>query len=275
MTEELAFCEALREVIAVTNIDGDSWFRVYRQSAEGMPLFCFPHAGGVASYFFPWSRALPEDIEVLAVQYPGRQDRRAEPCVLSIPELADRIHAAIQPRLEEPYAFFGHSMGATLAFEVACRIERDGAAGPAHLFLSGRRAPSRHRHEQLHRAGTAAFIEEMRALGGTDPRVLADPELLDLVLPTIRADYTAIETYRFDSAPPLSCDITALVGEDDPKAGVDDAAAWAQHTLGRFDLRIFPGGHFYLDDCRAGVLDAVSSVLGDRRRTPVDLGSRD
>lgn len=86
-------------------------------------------------------------------------------------------------------------------------------------------------------------------------------ELLNLVLPTIRADYAAIETYRFDSAPPLSCDITAMVGDSDPKASVDDVAAWSQHTLGRFDLRIFPGGHFYLEDSRAGVLDMVSSVL--------------
>lgn len=264
----------------MTDIDSDSWFRVYRQSAEGaasrpMRLFCFPHAGGVASYYFPWSRALPETIEVQAVQYPGRQDRRAEPCCLGIPELADGIYAAIRHRLDRPYAFFGHSMGATLAFEVACRIDRDGGPAPAHLFLSGRRAPSRYRLEQLHRASTAALIEEMRALGGTDPRVLADPDLLNLVLPTIRADYTAIETYRFASAPPLSCDITALIGDSDPKAGIDDAAAWARHTLGDFDLKIFPGGHFYLDDFRARVLGTVSSVLADHRSAPVGLGSRD
>lgn len=246
------------------NTDSDSWIRVYRRAEEGMRLFCFPHAGGVASYYHPWSRALPGGIEVMALQYPGRQDRHGEPYIRSIPDLADRIHAAIRPRLlDGPYAFFGHSMGATLAFEVACRIQRDGGARPAHLFVSGRRAPSRNRHEELHRASTAALVAEMRALGGTDPRVLADTELLNFVMPTVRADYTAIETYRFVPAPPLECDITALVGDTDPKASLDDAAAWSRHTLGRFDLRIFPGGHFYLDDCRAGVLGVVSSVLGD------------
>jgi pyochelin biosynthesis protein PchC len=258
----------------VGNTDSERWIRVYRQGAEGMRLFCFPHAGGVASYFHPFSKALPENIKVMALQYPGRQDRHGEPHVRSIPELADRIHTAIRPRLDEPFAFFGHSMGATLAFEVACRIARDGGAGPAHLFVSGRRAPSRQRNEELHRASTAALVAEMRALGGTDPRVLADPELLNFVLPTIRADYTAIETYRFDSAPPLSCDITALTGDTDPKASVDDVAAWSQHTLGRFDLRIFPGGHFYLDDCRAGVLDVVASVLGDHSAAQAGLASR-
>lgn len=243
------------------NTGSDSWVRVYRPAPEGVRLFCFPHAGGAASYFHPWSRSLPEDIELLALQYPGRQDRGGEPCVRTIPELADQIHAAIRPRLTEPFAFFGHSMGAVLAFEVACRIARDGGAGPAHLFVSGRRALSVTRHEELHRASRAAFVAEMGALGGTDPRILADVELLDFALPTIRADYAAIETYRFDSAPPLSCDITALVGDSDPKASVDDVTAWSQHTLGRFDLRIFPGGHFYLGDSRAGVLDVVSSAL--------------
>ncbi|MBL1103062.1 thioesterase [Streptomyces sp. 5-8] len=252
--------------MAVEYTDGDSWFRVYREAPEGVRLFCFPHAGGAASYFFPWSRSLPADIEVLAVQYPGRQDRRSEPCIRAVPELADRIHAAIRPRLAQPFAFFGHSMGAVLAFEVASRIARDEGVAPAHLFVSGRRAPSRVRHEELHRAGTAALVAEVRALGGTDPRVLADKDLLDLVLPTIRADYTAIETYRFDSAPPLSCDVTAMVGDSDPKASIDDTAAWSQHTLGRFDLRIFPGDHFYLDECRAGVLDVIASALSGARQ---------
>ncbi|MFI0939894.1 thioesterase II family protein [Streptomyces sp. NPDC021020] len=244
----------------MTDIDTGGWVRGYRQASDGVRLFCFPHAGGAASYFYPWSRSL-RDVEVLALQYPGRQDRGAEPHLRSIPELADRIHEALAPQLAEPYAFFGHSMGAVLAFETAARIARDGLPGPVHLFVSGRRAPHRTRHEELHRASTAALVAEMRRLGGTDPRVLADPELLELVLPTVRADYTAVETYRYAPVPPLACDITALIGDTDPKASVDDAHAWAQHTSGRFALRTFPGGHFYLEDCRAGVFDVISAAL--------------
>lgn len=248
------------------NTESDSWFRVYRPAPDGVRLFCFPHAGGAASFFYSWSTSLPADVKVLAVQYPGRQDRGTEPFVRSLPDLADRIYAAIRPRLTEPFAFFGHSMGAILAFEVACRIARDGQTAPEHLFVSGRRAPSRVRHEELHRASSAALAAEMRRLGGTDPRIFADPDLLKMVLPTVRADYTAIETYRFDSAPPLPCAITAMIGDSDPKVGADDAEAWSQHTVGRFNLRIFPGGHFYLEDCRAGVLDGISSVLCGARQ---------
>ncbi|MGW0770460.1 thioesterase II family protein [Streptomyces sp. NPDC002676] len=248
------------------NADTDSWIRVYRQAPGGMRLFCFPHAGGAATSYFSWGAALPGDTEVLALQYPGRQDRGSEPHLRSLPELADRIHAAVRPLLDAPFAFFGHSMGAVLAYEVARRLDREEGAVPAHLFVSGRRAPSRFRHEELHRASRAVFVEQMRVLGGTDPRILADQELLDMVLPTVRADYEAIETYRFEPGPPLSCDITALTGDRDPKAAIDEVAAWADHTLGRFDLRVFPGGHFYLEDCRAGVLDVVSSVLAGARQ---------
>ncbi|MFG3252531.1 thioesterase II family protein [Streptomyces sp. NPDC048172] len=244
--------------------DSEKWFRVYRRVPEGVRLFCFPHAGGAASYFYPWAGRLPDGIELQVLQYPGRQDRVGEPCVRSVPALADRIHAAIRPRLNRPYAFFGHSMGAVVAFEVACRIAREegaGPAGPAHLFVSGRRAPSCVRHEELHRAGRSAFVAEMRALGGTDPRVLEDDTILDFVLPTVRADYEAVETYRFGSWEPLPYDVTALAGESDPKAAVEDVRAWSRHTRGTFGLHTYPGGHFYLDDHRSGVLDVVSSAL--------------
>ncbi|MGW7820217.1 thioesterase II family protein [Streptomyces puniciscabiei] len=243
------------------NADSENWIRVYRRAPEGVRLFCFPHAGGAAGSYYAWARALPGDIELLALQYPGRQDRGHEAHLRSVPELADRIHAAIRPRLDAPFAFFGHSMGAVLAFEVARRIAREGGTAPEHLFVSGRRAPSLVRHEQLHRASRSVFVAEMRRLGGTDPRILADRELLDMVLPTVLADYEAIETYRFEPGPALPCDITGLAGDSDPRASVDEVAAWAEHTAGRFDLRIFPGGHFYLDDCRDGVLGVVSSVL--------------
>ncbi|MFE2104610.1 thioesterase II family protein [Kitasatospora sp. NPDC059463] len=253
------------------NTDSGSWIRVYRQAPEGIRLFCFPHAGGAATSFFSWGAALPGDVEVLALQYPGRQDRGAEAHLRSVPELADRIHEAVRPLLDAPYAFFGHSMGAILSFEVARRIAREDGPAPAHLFVSGRRAPSLVKHEELHRASRADFVAEMGRLGGTDPRILADEELLDLVLPTVRADYEAIETYRYEPGPPLSCAITGLTGDRDPRASVDEVAAWTQHTLGRFDLRIFPGGHFYLEDCRAGVLDVISSVLSGVRQDGTSL----
>ena len=237
------------------------WFRGYRRVPGGVPLFCFPHAGGAASYFHPWSASLAPGVEVLAVQYPGREDRTAEPCVTNIPDLADQIQAALGPWLPGRFAFFGHSMGAILAFEVARRMAREEGRGPAHLFVSGRAAPPRHRRTNLHRAGDPAFIAELRALGGTDPRILQDREVLELILPAIRGDYTASETYQFAPGPPLSCDITAMIGDHDARSTVAEMAAWSVHTTGAFDLRVYPGGHFYLDDDRARVLAEISSSL--------------
>jgi pyochelin biosynthesis protein PchC len=244
------------------------WIRGYSRVRGGVPLFCFPHAGGAASYFHSWSASLAPGIEVLAVQYPGREDRAAEPCVTNIADLADQIYAALGSSLPGTFAFFGHSMGAILAFEVARRIAREQGLGPAHLFVSGRPAPPRHRHRNLHRAGNPALIAELRSLGGTDPRILQDSEVLELILPTMRADYTASETYRFEPGPPLSCDITAMTGNRDSLNTTEEAAAWSAHTTGAFDLRVYPGGHFYLDDCQARVLEVISSSLAGSAASP-------
>lgn len=244
------------------------WIRGYRRVPGGVPVFCFPHAGGAASYFHSWSASLAPGIEVLAVQYPGREDRAAEPCVTSIAELADQIHAALGPWLPGRFAFFGHSMGAILAFEVARRIAREQGRGPAHLFASGRLAPPCHRHRDLHRAGNPALIAELLSLGGTDPRILQDSGALELILPAMRADYTASERYRFEPGPPLSCDITAMTGDRDPQGTLGEVAAWSAHTTGAFSLRVYPGGHFYLDDCRAQVLELISSSLAESAATP-------
>jgi surfactin synthase thioesterase subunit len=237
------------------------WIRGYRRVPGGVPLFCFPHAGGAASYFHPWPASLAPGIEVLAVQYPGREDHAGEPCLTSIADLADQIHAALGPWLSGTFAFFGHSMGAILAFEVARRIAREEGRGPARLFVSGRPAPPRRRLRNLHQAPAAALIAELRSLGATDPRILQDSEVLEMILTVMRADYTASETYQFEPGPPLTCDITAMVGDRDSLVTTEDAAAWSVHTTGAFDLQVFPGGHFYLDDGRARVLEVISSSL--------------
>lgn len=238
----------------------EEWIRCFRPAAGSVRLVCFPHAGGSASYFFPWSRSPVLTAELLAVQYPGRQDRRGEPCIDEIPKLAERIHHALKPWTDGACAFFGHSMGAVLAFEVARRLEANGG-GLARLFVSGRRAPSRHRNENVHLGADDRVVAEMRLIGGTDERFLKDPELLRFILPAVRADYRAIETYAYSPGPPLRCGTTAMVGDADPRTTVEEAAAWAEHSTGDFALRVFPGDHFYLDACRAGVIETISSTL--------------
>ncbi|MFH8337065.1 thioesterase II family protein [Streptomyces sp. AM6-12] len=227
---------------------GDPWVRRFHPARQDSGrLVCFPHAGGSASFYFPFSAALRDAADVLAVQYPGRQDRHAEKGIETIAELADRAHEALQPYADRPLTFFGHSMGAIVAFEVARRFERDGE-GPVHLFASGRRAPSASAGENVHRRDDEGLIAELRRLSGTDDRLLGDEEILRMVLPALRSDYTAIETYRATPSTVVTAPITALTGDADPRVSPQEAHAWRGHTTGPFDLEVFPGGHFYLSD---------------------------
>ena len=227
---------------------------------------CLPHAGGSASFYFPVATALSPLVDVLVVQYPGRQDRLHDPLVDNIADLADAVTAALRPWLDRPFALFGHSMGASLAFEVALRLERAGTP-PTHLFASGRRAPSINRDERVHLENDDTIIAELTSLSGTDTRILGDEELLRMVLPAIRNDYRAAETYRPADNSPLACPITALTGDNDPRTALDDARAWRSYTTAAFELLVYPGGHFYLVDNSAQVLDALSSRLRDGVRS--------
>jgi surfactin synthase thioesterase subunit len=242
----------------------ENWIRTVRRVPRAaVRLVCFPHAGGSAGYFFPLARLLGDDIEALAVQYPGRQDRRLEPPVTDLGRLADQAADILTGTIGGPFAFFGHSMGAVLAFEVTRRLERRGAPLPEVLFLSGRRAPSRVREENVHRRDDAGVIAEMLRLGGTEASLLADPELIDMIMPPLRADYTAVETYRCEPVgAAVSRPIDVLVGDSDPRVSLDDAGAWAAHTTAACALRVFPGGHFYLGEQAA----AVTAHLVDRLR---------
>ncbi|MFF5256850.1 thioesterase II family protein [Streptomyces leeuwenhoekii] len=239
------------------------WIRRFHPAPDRpVRMVCLPHAGGSASYYFPLSQALSAHADVLTVQYPGRQDRRTEPFIDSIPETADRIFEVLRPLTDRPLVLFGHSMGASVGFEVALRLEADTeAVDPAMLFASGRRAPGRDRQETVHLRDDAGIIEELRSLSGTEQSLLDDEETLRLILPALRNDYRAAETYRPVPGRRLRCPVTALVGDNDPKATVDEAAAWAEHTAGAFRLRVFPGDHFYLGDRMAEVARETASHL--------------
>jgi surfactin synthase thioesterase subunit len=245
--------------------DSSNWIRRFHPAPHaGARLVCLPHAGGSASYYFPVSRALAPGIDVLAVQYPGRQDRRGEPCIDSIPVLADRITAALEDHTDLPLALFGHSMGATLAFEVAVRLQAAGVRA-THVFVSGRRAPSTRRVETVHLKPDSALVDEIRELAGTDATLLDDADLLPMVLPPLRADYRAIETYAPSSAT-VDAPIIALVGDDDPKATHAEVSRWAEHTAGGFELRQYPGGHFYLNEHAGSVIGVVGRKINEARR---------
>ncbi|MEU9205634.1 alpha/beta fold hydrolase [Streptomyces sp. NPDC048332] len=254
--------EAVQDTTTTITPGRGDWTRRFHPAPDAeRRLVCFPHAGGSASYFFPVSRAIAPYADVLAIQYPGRQDRRHEACAESIDALADALTAELLPWFDRPVTFFGHSMGAMLAFEVARRLERRGVALNG-LCVSGRRAPSRSREERVHLGGDEALLAHIVRLSGTDSRVLGDPDLLHLVMPAIRADYKAVETYTYTDGPPLSCPVLVLTGDDDPQVTLDEARAWAEHTDGGYELKVFPGGHFYLNSLAADVTAAVRAHLG-------------
>jgi len=238
------------------------WLRRFHPSPDaGVRLVCLPHAGGSASFYFPFSRAFPGAVEVLAVQYPGRQERHQEPAVPDINLLADHITDALAAEADRPLALFGHSMGAMLAFEVASRLEDLGITVP-QLFVSGRRAPSRHREmASVHTFTDEGLVAELLMLDGTDAELLADPDVLQMILPAIRSDYQAVETYRYRPRPKLLCPVVALTGDSDPRVDLDEARAWADHTSNSFDLRVFPGGHFYLSAQQTAVVELVQQRL--------------
>ncbi|MER5599764.1 alpha/beta fold hydrolase [Streptomyces sp. NPDC002265] len=242
--------------------DNRLWIRRFHPRPDSrVRLVCLPHAGGSASFYFPMSRSMPDSVEVLCVQYPGRQDRRSEPLLDSVPALADKIYDVLRPWTDRPIALFGHSMGASLAYEITRRLEQEQGVVPAALVASGRRAPSAHRDETVHLRDDDGLVAEMRGLSGTNPQLLGDEEVLRMILPAIRADYRAAETYVWEPGPPLRCPVTCLVGDDDPKVTVEEAAAWSGHTDGPFTLKVFPGGHFFLAQHQKEIVRLMTAQL--------------
>jgi surfactin synthase thioesterase subunit len=225
-------------------------------------LLCFPHAGGSASSFYWLSSALRPEVEVWAVQYPGHQDRLREALIDDIGQLAAGVFGALLGYLPPAPAFFGHSMGALVAFEVALRAERQLGMPIPRLIASGRRAPSRLRDENVHKRGDTELVAEVQALSGINSELLNDEEARRSYLPVIRNDYRAVETYVAPREQTLSCPITAFVGASDPRVTLDEATAWDQHTDAGFQTRMFPGGHFYLTERKAETVTSLRDVLG-------------
>ena len=194
------------------------WVRRFHPRPEAeIRLICLPHAGGGAPAYFATSAAMTPEVEVLAVQYPGRQERRHEPLIDSVDGLADAIFHVLElePDTGQPYALFGHSMGAMVAYELALRLE-DAGRPPLRLFASGRRAPSRYRHEERQAVDDESLLAELRELSGTDKRLFQRDDLLRASLPIIRNDYKAADSYVHRDGEALTCPITVLIGDADP-----------------------------------------------------------
>ena len=250
----------LKETTAV-----GSWIVTPRLNPRArLRLFCFPYSGGGASIFWTWPQRLPEAVEVCAVQLPGRETRFREVPVTDVLETVGTLADVLRPCLTLPYAFFGHSLGAFVSFELIRQLRRQNALLPVHFFVSGQHAPQLpNPNPPIHRLPGNEFISELcHRYNGIPQEVLQCHELMQILLPVLRADLRMAETYVYiDDNKPLDCPITCLGGQKDPQTTNETLAAWGKQTRSNFKVRMFPGDHFFIQSERISVLQALSEEL--------------
>ncbi|MEH2041214.1 thioesterase II family protein [Nostoc sp.] len=242
----------------------NSWVRCPKPNPQArLRLFCFPYAGGSVSIFRTWSEeVLPVEIEVCPIQLPGRESRLQEPPFTQLSRLLETLAQVMHPYLNMPFAFFGHSMGALISFELARQLRRQYSLNPVHLFVSGRAAPQIPISDSsIHQLPESEFIEKLRYLNGTPESVLKNPELMHLLLPILRADFAVCETYVYSNEEPLDCPISTFGGLQDDEVSYEDIAAWRELTNSSCTLRMFPGNHFFLHSNQALIWSAVSQDI--------------
>ncbi len=239
------------------------WLSGYTPNPRAdLRLFCFPYAGGAANIFHAWSKSLPTRVEVCPVQLPGRVSRLREPAFTGLEPLVETAARELLPYFDKPFAFFGHSMGAIISFELAHRLRLEHSHEPVHLFVSGRRAPQIPEDEPpTYNLPDDKFLDELRRLKGTPPEVLEHEELMKLVLPVLRADFELIQTYRYSPRTPLECPLTVFGGLDDTEVTRESLELWREMTTGAFKLRMLPGDHFFLNTAQPLLLQILARDL--------------
>jgi medium-chain acyl-[acyl-carrier-protein] hydrolase len=241
----------------------NSWLAPPRLNLPSeLNLFCFPYAGGGASIFHTWQQYLPPTIEVRAVHLPGRDSRLQDAPITRMAVMVERFVQALLPELEKPFALFGHSMGAAIIFEVARYLRREQGIGPAHLFVSAHPAPQLIREESsTYNLPDDEFINVIRRFHGTLDGVADTPELMQLMLPLLRADFALCDKHTYVEDAPLDCPITALGGLEDRAITRGQLASWREQTNSSFNLRMFPGNHFFIRTAASPALRMISKEL--------------
>jgi medium-chain acyl-[acyl-carrier-protein] hydrolase len=237
-----------------------------RHSESARTLFCIPHAGGGTAVYRDWTGDLAPEAIVKRLQLPGRESRFGEPALTTLDAaLADLFRAAI-PDLSGPFALFGHSMGALLAFELAHKLRESTAQEPVHLFVSACRAPHfpplPAPYSDLPQKDFIDIID--RRYGGIPSVLLVDDGLMKALLPAIRADFKILERYRASDRQPLNCPISVFGGRDDTATPLSTLEAWREYTTHDFHLSMFDGGHFYLNSQKSLLIDQIRIALRDR-----------
>ena len=234
--------------------------------AATLRAFCFPYAGLGPSVFRTWVSEFPAHVEVCLMQPPGREGRWADRPFVAVDALATGAAEALLPHLTIPYAFFGHSLGALVGFEVVRRLRRRGAPLPLHLFVSAHRAPQLpNPHPAMRGLPDADFVDQIcRQYGGIPQAVLDNPDLMELMLPCLRADLTAYETYEYREDEPFAFPITAFGGRSDKRVSEAEVRGWQDQTRDSFSVQMFDGGHFFLHTHRDELLSVIGRELVTR-----------
>jgi surfactin synthase thioesterase subunit len=242
------------------------WVVYPRQNPSAyMRLFCFPYAGAAASVFNTWPHSLSVELEVCAIQLPGRGGRFREPPHTRMSTLCDAAFSAIRPLLDKPFMFFGHSMGAMIGFELARLLRRERQPLPSHLFVSGRRAVQIHEDDpRTYDLPEAEFLQELRRLNGTPREVLEHRELLELMLPQLRADFELIHTHKYSEEAPFAFPITAFGGLEDIEVSKEQLEKWREQTSATFRLHMLPGDHFFIHSAQHRLLRIINEEMPGR-----------
>jgi len=239
------------------------WLAFARFADDGRPnVFCFPFAGGGASFYRAWLPFAPPSIAICPLQPPGREERFVEKSFDSMETLVRDAADALLPHLEPPFALFGHSLGAMACFELAHALRERGAPAPVHLFVSGAPAPHlSHLIPSVYELPDAEFLAAVQRYGGLPDEVLRSRELLDLLIPRLRADFKISGTYRFTGRPPLAIPITAFAGKDDDVVTPALVEPWREHTTAAFESEVFSGGHFFIAQHAREIVLKVARAL--------------
>ena len=238
------------------------WFQVQPDSFARFRLFCFPYAGGGSAIYRPWARQIHRHIEVVPALLPGREFRLREAASNRLEPLVESLAREIFPYLDRPFAFFGHSMGAIISFELARRLRWERGVEPDHLFISARRAPQLpEKDPEIHDLPEPEFIAEVERLKGTPRQVLEHPELMQMLITMLRADFSVCRTYTYIPSAPLRCPITVFGGTQDDAVPREKLEPWRAQTAGVCRLHMLEGDHFFINQQQTAILQIIASTL--------------
>jgi Predicted thioesterase involved in non-ribosomal peptide biosynthesis len=243
-------------------LEPPQWFQVQPDSVARFRLFCFPYAGGGSAIYRPWSKQIHRYIEVVPALLPARESRLREPACTRLELLVESLTREIVPYLDRPFAFFGHSMGALISFELARRLRWERRVEPDHLFISGRRAPQLPEQDpEIHDLPEPEFLAELERLKGTPKELLQHSELMQLLVPLLRADFAVCCTYTYFSSIPLRCPITVLGGLQDESATRTQLEPWREQTTGTCRVHMLEGDHFFINQQQPAILSIITQTL--------------